>query len=74
MLGAVVESYFNWFFHLFLSIFKLDINKKIKENPGLKYRAIKVGIYLLADIIGIAVLILLVCILAIIIFLIMYYF
>lgn len=73
MLGGLIEAYFNWFYYLLLSVFKIDIDKKIKEKPGLKYRSIKVGIYILADIIGIFVLIFVVCILALLIFLIMYY-
>jgi hypothetical protein len=73
LIGGLIEAYFNWFYYRLLSIFKIDVDKKIKEKPWLKYRSIKVGIYILADIIAILVLIFIVCILVLLIFLIMYY-
>jgi lipopolysaccharide/colanic/teichoic acid biosynthesis glycosyltransferase len=77
MLGGIIESYFDFFYYclavLMKNIFKIDMEKKIKEEAGLKYRMLKELTYIMAYIIGIFVLILVSILIMIIVFLINYY-
>lgn len=72
MLGGIIEEYFNFYYRLILRMFRIDIDKKIQEEPGMYYKFLKILLRLLADFIGFLSIILLLTFILFIIFLVSY--